>query len=145
MTRARGTGYGLFVPRASSFVRWIVLALIVGLAALHLPLDAVRLHGPAPARVAAKVKACAKASCCAPKAPVAAPGDGSAPALDEDPPAPQDGCDPGCHCGCCGGLPLVAEVRPTVTLETASETSVAPARSTARGARRLEIFHPPRA
>jgi hypothetical protein len=124
------------VPRAPSFVRWIVQALIVGLLALHLPLDALRGRAP----VTEATSSCCGSCAPAPDAPAEQPViDGA------HPPAPEDGCDLGCHCGCCGGVPLVAEVRPTTQLEVTSAPSPSFDRATARRARRLEIFHPPRA
>lgn len=125
--------YGPHVLRAATVARLICLALILGVLVLHIPLDALRAQAD-DGRVAS--------SCCQGGATdCAEQGVGD----DASAPAPTDGCDQGCHCGCCGGLPLAPEAGPSVGAELPGASSAAFDRRGARRDRPLDVFHPPRA
>lgn len=114
-----------------AFVRWVLLALLLGGLVFHVPLDACR----------PKVVTCLAASCCEADAPIGGADHAGATPASEDP----DGCDQGCHCACCGRLPIAEDVPSDVT---AGQPGVASSRAERLGARRSrppEIFHPPRA
>lgn len=116
---------------ALAVVRWVLLALLLGVLVIHVPLDACR----------PKVVTCLAASCCEADAPTGGAAQaGATPAPDD-----ADGCAQGCHCGCCGRLPIAEDVPSQVI---AGQPGVAASRAERLGGRRSrppEIFHPPRA
>ncbi len=127
--------YGSRVHRAA-WLRWISLALVLGVMVLHLPLDVFRA---APSKDSTS-------SCC-PRLSVGA--DDACQELvvqsGATAPVPKDGCDQGCHCGCCGGLPIFSETGSGPVVDRVGTPSVAPDRQGARHDRPLDVFHPPRA
>ncbi len=136
------------VPRVRApFARLLAALLILGVLALHLPLDALRSRPPAGAAVAAATTSCCGG--CAERTVVRAADDhaAGAEAVDDraDAPGPKDGCDAGCHCGCCGGVPIAAETSSIVAPERRGATRTSARRLRARCAPPLEVFHPPRA
>lgn len=124
--------------RAPVLARVLVMALMLSVMGVHAPLDAFRAGASAEAPAP-----CCGASC---SDEPAALDDADAREVDGSrAPAPPDGCDDGCHCGCCGGLPIAAEA-----------SASAPPAQTVRGSLPLElvgarrhplrdVFHPPRA
>lgn len=124
------------MPRALTFVRLICFALVLGVLVLHIPLDAFR----------EKSEGCSVASCC--ESGTSTQGDDCSDVgvdTDASAPLPQDGCDSGCHCGCCGGLPLAMDTGPSPGFDELGVPTSYLDRPGARCARRLEVFHPPRA
>lgn len=126
------------VHRPAGFTSLICFALIVGVLVLHIPLDAFRSEA-----------AQAHGSACCPSLP-ADVSDGCddldlAVENDAGAPVPKDGCDSGCHCGCCGGLPLGTDAGPSVVADLPGARSSTLDRAGARHVQPLEVFHPPRA
>lgn len=138
---SRGAGTVRDVSRVRApFARLLAALLILGVLALHLPLDALR----------ARAEVAVAASCCGGCASAERSDDGhdeAAQAADDraDAPAPTDGCDSGCHCGCCGGVPIAAEASSFVAPDARGAAPIPARRLRARCAPPLEVFHPPRA
>lgn len=123
---------------AATLVRSVCLALILGVLVLHIPLDAIR-----PRPTGRLVSSCCGAGAVDAGAACGAAGD----AVDDaaSAPVPRDGCDQGCHCGCCGGLPLVSEASAGEGTTLPGVAAASLERRGARGARPHDVFHPPRA
>lgn len=119
-------------------MRSICLALIAGLLILHVPLDVFR----AEARPGSEP--CAATSCCD-LAPRDQPADAASAAAEDEQVPPTDDCAAGCHCACCGGLPIAtAEAEyPPAALAPAPSATVE--RLGVRHDRPRDVFHPPRA
>lgn len=134
------------MPRLRApLARLLAALLVLGVLALHLPLDALR------ARV--EVSAAATTSCCGGcpervvEVTVVHTGDADAGAAPDSAgaPGPTDGCDSGCHCGCCGGVPIAAEGGAVVAPDGRGVVGRPARRLRVRCAPPLEVFHPPRA
>lgn len=124
--------------RAPVLARVLALALMLGVVAMHAPLDAFRsrptaeLPGP-----------CCAASCADEPAEA---NDGDAREVEESQaPAPRDGCADGCHCGCCGRLPIADEGSVSAPLAEVIRGSRPLERVGARRHPLRDVFHPPRA
>lgn len=127
------------VPRLRApFARLLAALLVLGVLALHLPLDALRVRADV---------AVATTSCCGGCAEpvVERTADAQASPDSADAPVPTDGCDSGCHCGCCGGVPIAAEPGAVVAPDGRGVVRVPARRLRVRRAPPLEVFHPPRA
>lgn len=117
----------------SFIARLLTLALTLSVLGMHVPLDALRSRA-----AALPTDTCCTSLQTALKAHDAVPGDPS-------PPSPRDGCDEGCHCGCCGRLPIAAEVNAEAPSREAGLRRVYLEPIGARCHRPREVFHPPRA
>lgn len=124
--------------RLTSFTSLICFALILGVLVLHIPLDAFRSEAAQAHGSGCCPSATADVSDCCVDMNVSAES-------DADSPVPKDGCDSGCHCGCCGGLPLAVDAGPSQGGDLPGSTGSSSERTGVRHARPLEIFHPPRA
>lgn len=125
------------VHRLARFTSLICFALIVGVLVLHIPLDAFRSEAARAGGSGCCPSVAADVSDCCDDVDHAVENDAGAP-------VPKDGCDSGCHCGCCGGLPLAADAGLSVVVDLPGARASLLDRAGARHVQPLEVFHPPR-